>query len=263
MKPALITIATLALSACATIPPAFDAYAGPGPYAVVSAEEGPDCTVFRPENLGQGGRLHPVILWGNGTRSRVPAYTPMLSHWASHGFVVAAANTNNAGPGTPLLDCLNFVVSEAPYARYVDISQVGTSGHSQGGGGAIMAGRDARITTTAPIQPYIRGLGYEPGAEGDQFGPMLLLSGGADTTAGPETDQRPVFENANVPVFWAILEGSPHSDPATGDNGAYRVITTAWFRWRLMGDETAGRWFENSCAICRTENWTVRRSSGL
>src|ERR1043165_5002184 len=77
--------------------PAVTDYAAPGPFKVTSKEEGPDCTVFRPETLGEGGLKHPIILWGNGTRSRVPAYTPMLSHWASQGFVVAAANTNSAG----------------------------------------------------------------------------------------------------------------------------------------------------------------------
>ena len=126
-----------------------------------------------------------------------------------------------------------------------------------------MAARDRRISTTAPIQAYTRGLGYQKGAEAAQHGPMLLLTGGADTTAGGETDQRPVFEGANRPVFWATLKDSPHTGPATGDNGLYRVVTTAWFRWRLMGDAAAARWFEGAdCGLCRSPEWTVLRRGG-
>ena len=94
-----------------------------------------------------------------------------------------------------------------------------------------MAGRDPRITVTAPIEAYTLGLGYVKGAEAAQHGPMLLLSGGADTTAVPETNQRPVFEAAKSPVIWATLKPATHADPATGTSSEFRPVTTAWFRW--------------------------------
>ena len=49
--------------------PAAAPFDGPGPQKVVHAAEGPDCTVFHPTDLG--GKPHPVILWGNGTKSKV------------------------------------------------------------------------------------------------------------------------------------------------------------------------------------------------
>ena len=212
--------AALAAAAWAAFPPVSN-FSAPGPFTVASKEEGPDCTVFWPEKLGEGGLKHPIILWGNGTRSRVPAYTPMLKHWASQGFVVAAANTNSAGSGKPILDCLDYLTAQsrtdgATFKDKLDLTKIGVSGHSQGGGGAIMAGRDPRITVTAPIEAYTLGLGYVKGAEAAQHGPMLLLSGGADTTAVPETNQRPVFEAAKSPVIWATLKPATHADPATG-----------------------------------------------
>ncbi len=251
---------------CAGISSGAPDYAAPGRYMVTSRAEGPDCTVFRPEQMG--GRKYPVILWGNGTVSRVPAYTPMLSHWASQGFVVAAANTNSAGSGAPILACLDYLTQEngrsgSVFQGRLDLTKVGDSGHSQGGGGTIMAGRDPRITATAPIEAYTLGLGYVKGAEGKQHGPMLLLSGGKDTTAVPERNQKPVFDGANVAVFWATLNDASHAVPASGDSGLFRVATTAWFRWKLMGDEKAGQWFRGAdCGLCNSADWTVERRGG-
>lgn len=270
----LAALATVALTAATWAPgaqaqsfPSVSSFDAPGPYVVDNRNEGPGCTIFAPERLGgDGGLKHPIILWGNGTRSMVASYSPMLRHWASQGFVVAAAITNSAGSGAPLLGCLDYLTQKAgeagsPYAGRLDLTKVGASGHSQGGGGALMAARDPRITTTAPIQPYTLGLGFKPDAIPGQHGPILLLSGGSDTTAGAETNQMPVFDGASVPVFWATLKGSSHSAPATGDSGPYRVITTAWFRWKLMGDPAAARGFEGvDCEVCQAQAWLITRN---
>jgi dienelactone hydrolase len=238
-----------------------------GPNKVVSKEEGPDCTVFRPETLD--GKPHAIILWGNGTRSKVPAYTPMLSHWASYGFMVAAANTNTAGSGAPILACLDYLTAEngragSPLQGKLDLTKIGISGHSQGGGGTIMAARDPRITATAPIEPYTIGLGYMKGAEAAQHGaPMLLLSGGADLTAIPEKNQLPVFTDGTGPIFWATLKGASHAVPATEDSGAFRPATTAWFLYQLSGDAKAAAMFKgDKCGYCTSSEWVVQRKGG-
>jgi len=263
MKPIIAaTIAALfVLPASAQTPAA--PYSEPGPYKVDNSQEGPGCHIFRPADLG--GRQHPIILWGNGTRSMVPAYSPMLRQWASYGFVVAAALTNSAGSGKPLLDCLDHLTAEngrvgSPLKGALDLKHVGASGHSQGGGGAIMAARDPRITATAPIQAYTLGLGYAAGAEARQHGPMLLLSGGADVTATPERNQAPVFAGANVPVVWATANGSGHSAPANGDNGPYRPATTAWFLYQLKDDANAAAMFKGeACGYCADPGWTIQK----
>ncbi len=80
--------------------PAVSDFAAKGPFATQSGGEGPSCTVYRPAFLGLGGVHHPIILWGNGTTASPPIYAGVLNHWASHGFVVAAANTSNVLPIT-------------------------------------------------------------------------------------------------------------------------------------------------------------------
>ena len=142
-------------------------------------------TIFQPSSLGAAGVTYPVILWGNGTATDPTAYQALLAHLASHGFIVVAANTANAGDGSQMLDGLTYLSSQnstsgSPFYNHVDVQHVGACGHSQGGAGAIMAGRDARVSATAPLEPYILpipgGGTFLAAAIGQQQGPMLLMS---------------------------------------------------------------------------------------
>jgi hypothetical protein len=221
------------------------------------------CHIFRP--IRADGKASPVILWGNGTNTMVARYAPMIVQWSSYGFIVAAAMTGNAGSGDEMLSCLDFLGQEntregSVFKGAVDLSRVGASGHSQGAMGAIMAGRDPRIKTTAPIQPPTRGGRYEPGAETKQHGPMLLLSGGVDNIVDPIRNHKPVFETANIPVVWATLLAAGHNAPVVQDSGPYRPATTAWFLWQLQGDEKASAMFKGAeCGYCASEAWVVQK----
>lgn len=233
-----------------------------GKVATTRADEGPSCTVFRPEALGAAGFRHPVIVWGNGTGASVSIYEAALEDWATNGFIVAAAKTSNGqGSGKALVDCLDHVMKT--YAANA-CERAGAAGHSQGGGGAIMAGRDPRIVATAPVQPYIQQGhgGFDQGSIAGQKGTMLLLSGSNDDNAVPATHQKPVFDETNVPVFWATLVGGDHYFSAYGLSG-YRDIALAWFRLQLMGDEgERAKFYGPSCAYCTNAKWTVQ-SKGL
>lgn len=252
----------LSLPAAAQTP---DIYDSRGPYRVVNRAEGPGCHIFRPADLGNAPQA--VVLWGNGSGAMVPTYAQMLNHWASHGVIVVAAVTGKAGSGKPLLDCLDYVAAEnvregSPLKGRVDLDYVGASGHSLGGAGALMAGRDPRVTATAPIQPYIQNHSFDPDAAKHQHGPMLLLSGAADTVADPAGHQAPVFADANQPVVWAALAGASHNLPSTGDSGPYRAATTAWWLYQLMGDPAAAARFEGEdCGYCASPSWTVQRKT--
>jgi dienelactone hydrolase len=242
------------------------AYDAPGPEAVVGSAGGPRCTIFRPRALGQSP--HAVVLWGNGTGTQPVNYKEILQTLASWGFVVAAANTPNAGTGADMLACLDWLTAEngregSVYQGRLDLTKVGATGHSQGGGGALMAGRDPRIKAVAPLQPAVAGPRFAADALSQQKGPILLLSGGADVLARPEVQQQPVFENANQPVVWATLAGASHMIPLHG-GATYSGIITAWFRWRLMGDAKAGALFRGErCGYCVSPDWTVQRKGAL
>jgi hypothetical protein len=247
--------------------PAVTDFAAGGPFAITRVAEGPQCTTFRPNPLGQGGLRHPVIVWGNGTYSSPSIYAAVLTHWASHGFIAIAADTSNAGTGQEMKACLDFVLAEdgragSAYRGKVDAGHIGASGHSQGGGGSIMLGADARVTATAPLEPYVLGLGHQATSQSMQHGPMFLMSGGADTIAPPMQNQQPVFDNANVPVFWGTLAGADHVASGIGGISGFRGPATAWFRYHLMGDSSARPiFFGSTCGLCTDATWTVQRKN--
>ncbi len=244
--------------------PAVTDFESEGSFPTIKETSDAECTIHRPETLGEAGRDHPVIIWGNGTAGFPAVYAGLFDVLASHGFIVVAANTSNAGTGEEMLACLDWVLGEnvrigSAYFGHVDGARVGASGHSQGGGGAIMTGRDPRVITTAPIMPYVVGLGFEPGAETMQSGPMLLLSGGTDFIAAPSSNQEPVFVATNVPVFWGTLLTAGHT-AALGDAGKFRGAVVAWFRYQLMDDELAATWFEgDACVLCESAVWRVEQ----
>jgi hypothetical protein len=240
-------------------PTAFDAM---GPLKTVREAGGAACTIFRPAEIPPKA---PIVLWGNGTGQMPGIYQPILKTLASNGFVVAAANTPNAGNGHDMLGCLDWLTAEnaragGAYAGKLDLRKVGASGHSQGGGGALMAGRDLRVMTIAPIMPATRSPAMA-GVAAQQHGPILLLSGGADAIAGPATNQQPIFETATQPVFWATLAGAGHLVPM-GRGGVFPGIVNAWFRYRLMDDPKAAAMFEGQrCGYCVLAEWSIRRKS--
>lgn len=245
--------------------PAVSDFAAKGPFATQSGGEGPSCTVYRPSYLGLSGVRHPIILWGNGTTAAPPIYAGVLNHWASHGFVVAAANTSNAGTGREMLACLDYLEDEnlragSDYVGLLAVTLVGASGHSQGGGGAIMAGADPRVSVTAPLEPYVTGLGHDPASQQNQHGPMFLMSGGRDVIALRSAQQQPVFDATNAPVFWGTLEAADHLLSAVGDISDFRGPATAWLRLHLMADESARSFFYGAnCKLCTDSAWTVEK----
>jgi len=221
--------------------------------------------VYRPSFLGLGGVRHPIILWGNGTTASPPIYAGVLNHWASHGFVVAAANTSNAGTGREMLACLDYLEAEnlragSDYEGLLDVALVGASGHSQGAGGAIMVGADPRVSVTAPVEPYITGLGHDAASQKNQHGPMFLMSGGRDPIALRAIQQQPVFDNTNAAVFWGTLKAADHLISAVGDISDFRGPATAWLRLHLMADESARSYFYGvNCKLCTDSAWTVEK----
>jgi hypothetical protein len=255
-----------ATSRCGTFPAVVDLDAT-GPLDTTNAAEGTNCQIYRPTTLGGGGVQHPVILWANGTAGPTFVYAAALEYWASYGFIVAAGNSiDGQGSGTEILGCLDYLMTQNQTAGSVYegkvCDMVGASGHSQGAAGAIMAGQDPRLVVTAPLMPYIaQGFGgFDQASIPKQHGAMLLLSGTDDTIAPPAENQQPVFDMANVPVFWANLVGGNHVTVSLDGLATYRNAMLAWYRLHLMGDEKFRPMFYGpNCQLCVDSDWQVQR----
>lgn len=257
-----VLIAVPSAGAEAGFPAVNGNWAAPGPFPVTVEALDAAHTVYRPATLGQNGLRHPVLIWGNGTGATPQIYDGLLRHWASHGFVVAAANTTNSGSGQEMLAGATVLINEnaragSPYFQKIDIAHIGATGHSQGGGGAIAAGADSRVGTTIPI---------EPGPQGSisaLHGPMFILAGQADFIVPPALLVLPRYNQATqIPAIYGELAGASHFTPV-GDGGGFRGAMTAWFRFWLMGDEQARPvFFGTTCQLCTDRAWSdVRRNA--
>lgn len=252
--------ATRAADSC---PSAGGRWADDGPFAVTKERAGLSHTILRPTELGsQGCTKHPVVIWGNGSFVTPVVYDGLLRHLASHGFIVVAANTTQAGSGTAMLDGLDVLTKadadpRSPFYGKADLDKVGAAGHSQGGGGTINAGADPRVDVTVPV---------EPGPQGsvrNLKGPMFILGGERDPVVIPELLVIPRYDAADhVPAVYGELAGASHVTPA-GDGGGFRGPITAWFRYFLMGDQEARtEFFGADCGACSSPVWSdFRRNS--
>ena len=227
-------------------------FAGTGPFAV-TVQQDADHTYYSPSSLGSNGcTRHPVILWGNGTLTSPAVYDGLLRHFASHGFIVAAANTSNAGTGQEMLQGLaNLTAFDGQagnrFNNRVDTGRVGATGHSQGGAGAVRAAMDARVDTVFSIE----GATTPPGVRG----PAIVFAGENDSL---RTSVRAAYDAATaIPAAYAELAGAGHLEPL-GDGGGFRGAATAWARWQLMGDTTArGQFVGAGCGLCDSNEWST------
>jgi hypothetical protein len=224
-------------------------YLRQGPHQVQVQEEAVN-TYYFPADLSVDAP-HPVILWGNGTITAPSWYDGLLRHMASHGFIVAAANTSNAGSGQEMLNGLDELTawnqeSGNEFNQMVDLEHVGTTGHSQGAAGAVRAAADPRVDTMFPI---------EGGASNATEGPdtALYLAGEGDPF---NTSMRTAFDAASIPAAYAEVAGASHLTPL-GNGGTFRAGAAAWALFQLRGDTTAQAQFVGAeCGLCASDAWS-------
>ncbi|REE96737.1 alpha/beta hydrolase family protein [Thermomonospora umbrina] len=241
-------------------PPVDGAWDKPGPFATAKVYEG-STTLFYPADLASSPLEHPVVVWGNGSNAYPFIYEGLLRHWASHGLIVAAAQTPSANSGEEMLAGIDALArlngqSGSPFHGKVDLERIGSAGHSQGGAGAINAAKDPRIDTAVPIQPG------PLAAPSGLHGPVLYLAGQTDKIVFPFLVQSFYNRSGHVPALYAELAGAGHFVPI-GDGGGFRGLTTAWFRFQLLGDEQArGVFFGSGCGLCADPAWVnVKRNA--
>ncbi|REE97312.1 acetylxylan esterase [Thermomonospora umbrina] len=224
-------------------------WSAPGPYAV-TVDKATNHTIYRPSTLAANGVPNPVVIWGNGTGATPAAYDGMLRHWASQGFVVAAANTTQSNDGTDMREGLDVLAkrngnASSPYYRKVDLSKVVSAGHSQGGAGALNAAQyDSRVDAVLPIQP---GPLATPGWVRQ---PTFYMSGQNDDIVQPSWVLGDYNGSGNRPAIYGEVRGANHFAPA-GDGGVFRGPTTAWLHFMLRDDPAARAAFAGpDCGYC-------------
>jgi hypothetical protein len=238
-------------------------FSASGPFSV-TVQSGSQHTYYSPSSLGsQGCDTHPVILWGNGTGTSVSSYDSLLRHFASHGFIVAAANTGSAGSGAAMLAGLDNLTSFNSQSgnRFngrVDLDNVGSTGHSQGGGGAIETAADSRVDTAFPFEGWLaEGSDVRPGAT------AFYMAGENDTIVSSSSVEADFNDTDHAPAAFGELDGASHFTPV-GNGGGFRGAATAWARWMLMGDGNGSGLFQGAnCGLCTSSAWSDYEANSL
>src|SRR5512145_878850 len=237
-----------------------------GPEAGVGAdgEPPPKFTMFRPKDMAEGGFCHPVITWGNGTGANPGLYKNLLSHFASHGFVVIASDSPNVGQGDPkpMVVGVTWVLeqnedpSSVLYHR-IDTTHVGATGHSQGAMATSQAAGDSHITTCVPIEGAM--------VQKNLHGPAMLFCGGQDTIVGCSGAQSALNAITTLPAMYAEYLSADHGSWMSYRGDKLSDVDTAnvaWMRVHLMGDTELRPWFYGeSCKLCTDVAWKIDRKN--
>ena len=267
-----LALSTLSSSAQAQDAPARSAwpsvtdFAARGPFAIRrETNVGPDAAydIVRPMRLGEEGRKHPIVSWNNGTVYEIDRYQDLLDHWASHGFVVIGGHTNSTAGGAVHKAAIDWLFAESAragsvYFGMLDLTKIGASGHSQGGGATITAGAGvpgpSGIVTTMPLMPISR---YERSHLAQHVASMLVVSATDDERANRVADE--ALADVTTELVDAQFVGVHEDAMNPGIHGA----TVAWLRYQLMGDMNArGQFYPaGTCGLCRDSAWARLRYS--
>ena len=194
----------------------------------------------------------PVIHLSNGTGAKCSNYQPALNRLATQGFLTTCYEDTNTGAGTDGLTALDTALMMFP-----DIADMkfGSTGHSQGGQATFTALALAEQEHGSSM--IYAGLAMEPASGfGNQptqgtwqqlyaqiKSPVFMFSGlGTDGLVSQAWVQQAY--DATSPTeeayFWTA-NGATHIPVP---NGEEEEISVPWFRWKLLGDQKACKFFK-------------------
>jgi hypothetical protein len=209
-------------------------------------------TLYYPKNMVPG-QLYPVLSWANGTCAKTNGYHAMLNHIASHGFIVIATNSRYTANGRFQMRGVDFVFAEnaraeSPLFGRVNKEQVGVFGHSQGGGSTGAASADPRVKTSVLMHG---------GSGGQLHAPAFFLTGEMDNPTGV----RSAYDGSRVPAAFGNLKMSDHITMMK-EYKRMAPEVAAWFRYQLLKDEPAKKWFVGAdCVLCKDPEWVYTQKN--
>lgn len=215
--------------------------------------------IYYPTELETFDKQYPVIVICNGSGTPISKYPAVPQHYASWGFIVIGTEEENAwnGFGAEMsirhLQRLNDneQIEEGKaniFYQKVDFSNVGIVGHSQGGVGVLNA-----ITAQAHKDVYKAAISLSPtnkelahNLEWDYDAtlvdiPILLISGegGGDDWVVTGEQLESIYDDVIGNKIMIRRNNTVHNEVLYSSDG----YVTAWFMWRLQGDQNAAKAF--------------------
>lgn len=205
---------------------------------------------FYPAGLELGEEAYPVVVFANGTGVAASKYKALFKHLASWGFIVLGSEDPSTCTGASAEAVLVWLLEQnsdpdSVFYQKVDAGRIGISGHSQGGVAVFNAVSEQphgeRYTCAVSLSPTERALAMAIGLDYDPSRmsvPTLILAASENDVITPDgvkglTDAIPAATAA------ALRSGMDHGRMLYSADG----YVTAWFMWRLQGDQNAAKAF--------------------
>lgn len=169
-------------------------------------------TIVYPKAIETTDAKYPVIAWANGTGCITPLYYKLFEMFAKAGYIVIADTNVMAGDGKSLIQSIDYIIAKnsdpnSVFYNKVDVDNIGASGHSQGGKGAVCAAsKDSRIKCILSIA----GASTAAEAKGVTC-PAFYMTGSADLIVLSSMWVKPSYKASNGPAVYACLKNAPHT----------------------------------------------------
>ncbi len=162
---------------------------------------------------------YSIIAFGHGFFMQNSYYTSLFKHLATHGHIIIAPqfpDNSHLQLAYDLIFCVNHIKAQnqnrnSIFYKLVDTLKVGLSGHSMGGGSSLLASTiDTSIVVVAPLaaaetNPSIISSMNKIRAV------VYLITAQNDGITPPQTNQIPMYNNANPIKAIPILKGANHT----------------------------------------------------
>ena len=255
-------------------------YVGQGGYEVEHLEYKLDnksigtIRIYYPAELRSSGKQYPVVMVVNGSNTPAKIYLPFFQRLASWGFVVVGTDDPQAGTGETTSIALDFVLNESEIAGQIDRDNIGITGYSQGGAGALGAATKYEnshlykaIFTGSAAYPLLSiSMGWEYDSSKISIPYFMTAATGASDDLGvadintefggvaPLSSLVEIYNSMTDDVLKirARVTGAEHGEMQVRTDG----YMTAWMLYHLQGDQEAGKVFLGENAeILDNPNW--------
>ena len=255
-------------------------YVGQGGYEVEHLEYKSDnksigtIRIYYPAGLRSSGKQYPAVMVVNGSNTPAKIYLPFFQRLASWGFVVVGTDDPQAGTGETTSIALDFVLNESEIAGQIDRDNIGITGYSQGGAGALGAATKYEnshlykaIFTGSAAYPLLSiSMGWEYDSSKISVPYFMTAATGTSDDLGvadintefggvaPLASLVEIYDSITDDVLKirARVTGAEHEQMQARTDG----YMTAWMLYHLQGDQEAGKVFLGENAeILSNPNW--------
>ena len=219
--------------------------------------------IWYPEELEASSEKYPVVLFVNGTGVAASRYKPVFEHLASWGFIAIGNEDPSTWEGKKADATLSWLLAAnedetSIFYHRVDTNNIGITGHSQGGIGVFRAINETEhkelykcAVSLSPTQEDMAEALKMPYDSSKTTIPIMILASAPNDVISLE-GLNDMFKKISTNVVIARRSNTDHGQMLYSGDG----YVTAWFMWRLQGDEAAAAAFlRENAEILHNANW--------